>query len=138
MRQVQKMVKSNRAAPFKTEEKHISDAELQVIQVLWAEAPLTAAEIIRKLKDRVEWSPKTIHTLIGRLAAKGFIETEAGVTPYTYRPVITQDEYAHKKARSLIDRIYNGSFSLMVSHFVKDEKLPPEEIEKLKELLNQQ
>lgn len=122
----------------RTEDKHISDAELEVIRTLWEEAPLTAAEIIRKLKDRTVWNPKTIHTLIKRLEAKGFIEAEAGVTPYNYRPLISQEEYAHKKARFLIDRIYNGSFSLMVSHFVQDEKLSPEEIERLKKILDQQ
>ena len=114
----------------------ISDAEWQVVRALWQKSPLTAAEIIELLKDSTQWNPKTIHTLIGRLAKKGIIEAQKGITPYTYCPLVTESECAREKTRSLVDHIYNGSFSLMVSRFVKDEKLSPEEIEKLRDILD--
>jgi BlaI family transcriptional regulator, penicillinase repressor len=117
---------------------NISDAEWHVAKVLWQNSPLTAAEIIEKLKDSTEWNPKTIHTLISRLAKKEIIKAQAGVTPYTYYPLVTESECAREKTRSLVDRVYNGSFSLMVSHFVKDETLSPVEIKKLKEILDKQ
>lgn len=116
----------------------ISNAEWQVAKVLWQSAPLTAAEIIEKLKGNTDWNPKTIHTLIGRLSKKGIIKAQEGITPYSYYPLISEAECGIVKTQSLVNRIYNGSFSLMVSHFLKDEKLPPEEIEKLKKLINGQ
>ena len=79
----------------------ISDAEWQVARVLWKSSPLTAAEIIERLKGSTDWSPKTIHTLIHRLANKGSIASQPGVTPYTYRPLITEAECAREKTRDL-------------------------------------
>lgn len=126
--------KSNRTTNFES----ISNAEWRVAKVIWDNSPLTAAEIIEKLKEITEWNPKTIHTLIKRLAKKEMIAAQKGVTPYTYYPLVTELECAREKTLSLIDRIYNGSFSLMVSHFIKDEKLSPEEIKKLKQILDNQ
>lgn len=115
---------------------NISDAEWQVARVLWEHSPLTAAEIIERLKDSTEWNPKTIHTLIGRLSKKRIIMAIKDVTPYTYIPLVTESECEIEKTRSFVDRIYNGSFSLMVSHFIKNEKLSPEEIQELKSILD--
>ena len=49
----------------------ISDAEWQVMKVLWKESPLNASQVINELQNYTTWSPKTIHTLLGRLADKG-------------------------------------------------------------------
>lgn len=116
---------------------NITDAEWQVIKILWKKSPLTASEIIHELKDQTKWNPKTIHTLIGRLAKKGFIASREGITPYSYEPCISESECIHQKTRSFINRIYNGSFNLLVARFVKDEKLSPEEIEELKTILDE-
>jgi BlaI family penicillinase repressor len=121
----------------KAKAESITDAEWQVAKILWKKSPQTAAEIIDTLKDRTAWNPKTIHTLIGRLVKKKIIAAQPGMSPYSYYPLMTESDCEHEKTRSFIDRIYDGSFSLMVAKFVKDEKLSPEEIEELKDILNQ-
>jgi BlaI family penicillinase repressor len=80
---------------------------------------------------------KTIHTLIRRLVKKQVIAAQPGVAPYSYYPLVTENAYIREKTRSFIDRVYDGSFSLMVARFVKDEKLSSKEIEELKKILDQ-
>lgn len=128
----------NERAKGETAVQSISDAEWQVAKVLWQSSPLTAAEIIEKLKDSTDWNPKTIHTLISRLAKKGVIKALPDVTPYTYCPLVTEAECAKEKTRSLVNHIYNGSFSLLVSRFIKEENLSAEEIKELKDILSKQ
>lgn len=49
----------------------ISEAELEIMKVLWSNSPQTANEIIEELEDEMDWKPKTIRTLINRLVQKG-------------------------------------------------------------------
>ncbi len=64
----------------------ISDAEWQVMKVLWKESPLNASQVINELQNYTTWSPKTIHTLLGRLADKGALNVDKSTTPYAYYP----------------------------------------------------
>ncbi|MEJ9132311.1 BlaI/MecI/CopY family transcriptional regulator, partial [Bacillus thuringiensis] len=45
----------------------ISEAELEVMKVLWSKSPQTANEVIEELEKNMDWKPKTIRTLINRL-----------------------------------------------------------------------
>ncbi len=48
----------------------ISEAELEVMKVLWSRSPQTANEVIEALEVTMDWKPKTIRTLINRLVQK--------------------------------------------------------------------
>ncbi|MFE5131603.1 BlaI/MecI/CopY family transcriptional regulator, partial [Bacillus mobilis] len=48
----------------------ISEAELEVMKVLWSKSPQTANEVIEELEKNMDWKPKTIRTLINRLVHK--------------------------------------------------------------------
>ena len=112
----------------------ISDAELQVMEVLWRRSPLTASEIIEDLID-TDWSPKTIHTLINRLVDKQAAEVCKEKSPYEFSPLIAEDAYKGEEARSFLKRMYDGSLNMLVASFIKDDTLTSEEIEELKKLL---
>ena len=49
----------------------ISDAEWEIMKLLWASHPQTANELVEALEDTKHWKPKTIKTLINRLLTKG-------------------------------------------------------------------
>jgi BlaI family penicillinase repressor len=114
----------------------ISDSEWEVMKVLWKRSPLTSSEIIENLKERSSWSPKTIHTLISRLAAKGAIYVKKDEPFYLYSPNISEEECRKVETKSFIKKVYDGSIHLLVSSFIKDEKLSGKEIEELKQILD--
>ena len=108
---------------------NISESELEVMKVLWKVKEATSAEIIENLKDKSEWKPKTIQTLITRLVSKDFIKA------YIYSPNISEHEYKNYASKSYLEKLYNGSINKMVLSFVKDNKLSKAEIEELKDIL---
>lgn len=114
----------------------ISDSEWEVMKVLWKRSPLTSSEIIENLKERSSWSPKTIHTLISRLATKGAIYVKKDEPFYLYSPNISEEECRKVETKSFIKKVYDGSIHLLVSSFIKDEKLSGKEIEELKQILD--
>jgi len=116
---------------------NITDAELQVMKILWNSSPLTASEIIELLNDNTNWNPKTIHTLISRLVKKNALSVERTSPFYKYSPLVSEDELRKVETKSFIQKLYNGSLHLLLSNFIKEENLSPEEIEDLKRILNE-
>lgn len=114
----------------------ISDAEWQVIKVLWEKSPLTSTEIIEKLKFETKWNPKTIHTLIGRLVKKNAIGVEKGQSFNQYYPLVSEKDCIRVEMKSFIQKAYDGSLKMLLTNFIRDEKLSKEEIEELKRILD--
>lgn len=114
----------------------ISDAEWIVMKVLWQQSPLTSTEIIDYLKDKSDWKPKTVHSLINRLVKKGVLGINKDSSQFMFYPLVKKEECEMEETRSFIKKVYDGSLSLMVSNFIKNEKPSKEEIKELQNLLN--
>ena len=55
----------------------LSDAELELMAVLWARSPLAASEVIAAAPSERDWSATTVKTMLARLVEKGALETKA-------------------------------------------------------------
>jgi BlaI family penicillinase repressor len=114
----------------------ISDAEWQVMDVLWAASgPLTANEIVDALAGQADWSPPTIKTMLNRLVRKRALKFKAEGKRYLYSPAVSRELCVRSETRSFVDRLFGGSIAPLLAHFVEDEKLSKEEIEQLRKLL---
>ena len=116
---------------------NISDAEWQVMKVLWGKSPLTSMEIIDSLRPDTTWSPKTIHTLISRSVKKEALGVRKGSSFYQYFPLVTEEECRRVETKSFVQKVYDGSLHLLIANFIKDEKLSSEEIEELRRILDE-
>jgi BlaI family penicillinase repressor len=116
---------------------NISDAEWQVMKVLWEKSPLTSTEIINSLKGSTAWSPKTIHTLISRLVKKGVVGVNKDSSFNKYFPLVTEEECRRVETKSFIQKVYDGSLHLLIKSFIENEKLTSEEIDELRRMLDE-
>ena len=114
---------------------NISESELEIMKVLWEIEKGSSAEIIEQLKDKSDWKPKTIQTLITRLVSKGFVDVDkTNRKLFIYKPVISESEYKNYASESFLKKLYHGSISNMVLSFVKENKLTKDEIEELRDI----
>jgi BlaI family penicillinase repressor len=114
----------------------ITDTEWKIMQVLWANEPLSAGEICQALqKDDPSWHPKTAHTLISRLVKKGAAGFVNRGRTHFYHALFTADECAGQASQSFLDRVFGGSLQPMLAHFVDHRKLSSKEIQELKKIL---
>ncbi|MDH6427005.1 BlaI/MecI/CopY family transcriptional regulator [Paenibacillus sp. FSL R7-0048] len=120
-----------------TETPKISDAEWEVMKVLWASAPRTAGEIVEALEGNRDWNPKTVRTLIKRLTEKRAIGYNQTGRVYSYYPLVREEECVQSETRSFLKRIYGGTLRPMLVNFLQDEKLSREDIEELKRILDE-
>jgi len=117
--------------------KRVSEAEWIVMKIIWKEFPLTAADIIKRLQGKSQWHPKTVKTLLHRLAAKHILETEKQGREYLFRPLISEAQCVKTEAQSFINRVFDGALHPMLVHFVKNEKLSRDEIQELQKILRE-
>lgn len=114
---------------------HISGAEWEVMKAVWKRESSTAQQIIDDLAASSAWSPTTIKTLLNRLLRKGALRFEKNGKSYLYSPAWTEDECRGQEAESFLDRVFDGSLSPMLAHFVRSRKLSKKELEELEHIL---
>ncbi|MFD1395482.1 penicillinase repressor BlaI [Kroppenstedtia eburnea] len=116
---------------------NISEAEWEVMNVLWDRAPQTANEVIHSLQERTEWKPKTVRTLLDRLVQKKVVGVNRNQKVYTFFPLYSQKECQHAEAQSFLKRIYGGTLKSMLIQFIQEDSLTEEDIKELRSILNE-
>ncbi len=113
----------------------ISDAEHAVMEVLWADAPLTANAVAERLTDSQSWTLPTVKTLLSRLLAKGALAAETEGRRFLYRPLIARVDYVSHESRRLVDRLFGGRLSPLVAHLTERGALTADDISEIMVLL---
>ncbi len=116
--------------------KNISEAEFEVMNVIWQKEEITSAEIIKALHWK-KWNSNTIRTLIRRLYAKEAIEIvkKEGKT-YTYKAVLKKQEYEFITFHKLLKTLYHNSIKELVNEFCENKLLSNDDLEHLCKQLN--
>jgi BlaI family penicillinase repressor len=114
----------------------ISDAEWQVMNVVWARSPQTGGEIIATLGSQCAWRPRTIRTLLDRLVAKGALQVLAD-GKRRFVPGVSQEACVRSESRSFMDRVFGGQPASMLLHMIQEAKLTDDEIDRLKKILSE-
>ena len=115
----------------------ISEAEFEVMKIVWKYAPTSTNEITEKLLQTTNWSPKTIQTLIKRLVTKGALTYEKQSRVFVYTPLVKEREYIGQESSSFLNRYYDGDITAMVSAYIENDKLSESELDTLRTLLSQ-
>lgn len=114
----------------------ISEAEFEVMKIVWKYAPINTNEITEKLLKTTAWSPKTIYTLIKRLVTKGVLSYEKQGRVFVYTPLVQEREYIIQESDSFLDCYYDGDITSMLSSYLENDKLSETEINSLRSLLS--
>ena len=113
----------------------LPDAELEVMQIIWAkEGGVSRQDIEKALSSRRSLAPTTILTFLTRLVEKGFLKVEKAGRSNLYSPLISRRDYLARESRSILDKLFGGSLSSFALS-LSDAGLSRAEQEELRELL---
>ena len=115
----------------------ISEAEFEVMKVVWKHAPVSTNEITEILTGTTAWNPKTIQTLIKRLVNKGALAYEKHSRVFVYVPLVEERAYISQESNSFLNRFYDGNITTMVSAFIENDRLSDTELDTLRSLLSE-
>ncbi|GLC81128.1 BlaI/MecI/CopY family transcriptional regulator [Lacrimispora brassicae] len=113
----------------------ISEAEYEVMKVLWNDSPISTNEVTDTLTKTTNWNPKTIHTLLKRLVQKGAVTYRKEGRVFVYTPLVEKKEYLKKENDHFLNRFYNGKISGMVTSYINSDHISGEDLAELRKLL---
>ncbi|HEX7368662.1 MAG TPA: BlaI/MecI/CopY family transcriptional regulator [Rhodanobacteraceae bacterium] len=115
----------------------ISEAESQVMDVLWRKSPQGSEDLAAALHPETDWHENTVRTLLNRLVRKGAVSVEREGRRYLYSPVLTREAWQTQESRSLLDRVFGGRVAPLLVHFSRNEELNAKDIAELRKLVDQ-
>lgn len=119
-------------------EKRLSDAEWDVMEVLWsADQPLTATDIAERIPAERDWSLATVKSLLSRLLAKKALKPAKDGRRFLYSPAIERDPYVADESKRFVDRLFGGKLSPLFAHLADEESLDADDIARIEALLKE-
>lgn len=114
----------------------ISDAEFDVMNIIWKYAPINTNDIVERLSENKEWSPKTIQTMLIRLEKKGVIAHEKDSRMFVYYPLIKKEAYLEAAGKKICKSLFDGAVDQMVVSLLNQHDLTTKEINDLQAILD--
>jgi BlaI family transcriptional regulator, penicillinase repressor len=119
----------------------VSDAELDVLKVLWDRGPGTVRQVEAQLRRRRRrWAYNTVLTLLSRLREKGCVASDAeggGSAAHVFRATVSREQLLRHGLSELADRICDGTASPLVHALVQGRRFSPDEIAHFRRLLDE-
>ncbi len=120
---------------MKKDNMKLSESDYAIMNIIWDKQAVSASEIAEKLSVTKGWKKPTVYTLIDRLVKKGAVKRSEN--DYICTAVVEREDVRIKETQGLLEKLYNGSAKLLVSGFIKDKRLTEEELEELKNLIEE-
>ena len=116
----------------------ISDAEWDVMKVVWDHGPLTSGDVVKRLADEKHWKPRTVKTLLSRLVQKGAVAVAEDEGRFTYTARVARELLARREAKSFLSRVFDGAVAPALVHLIQESELSQEQIRELKKVLERE
>lgn len=112
-----------------------TDAEWKIMEVLWASAPRTMAEITRELEPSTSWTRHTVITLLKRMMEKGSVSVDESGNVKRYMPRVTREEASREQTQKLLNRVFSGKASLLVHNLIDSGEMTAEELQNVLDMI---
>ena len=114
-------------------EVRLTDREAQVMAVLWIHGPSTVSDVREHLADSLAYT--TVLTVLRTLEEKGFAHHSLEGRAHRYAPSLDRKTAQRSESRALVQKLFEGSIELLLTHLVTDEKLSKGQIRRIQQLL---
>ncbi|HXE52659.1 MAG TPA: BlaI/MecI/CopY family transcriptional regulator [Tepidisphaeraceae bacterium] len=111
--------------------------QLRIMKVLWDRGSASARQITDALCTERPVAHSTVQTLLRKLEAKGAVRHEAVERTFVFYPNVDSHSVAQSATRDLVERVFGGSAAGLIAHLLKEERIPPGELNAIRELIDQ-
>ena len=116
----------------------VTEAELELLKVLWLHEPLASRDLAERLYGEVDRSSVgTVQKLISRLEEKGLLSRDRSSPVHQFRASVTREEIAGMQLEEFASKLSGGSLSPFVAHLVRAKRLSKKEKEQIRRLLDE-
>ena len=111
----------------------LTDAELEIMQVVWDRGKATVRDVYETLNERRKVAYTTVLTMMKLLEHKGFLSRDDSERTHVYKPRRQRQRVVTAMVDDFIERVFQGASRPLLMHLIEDNDLSPEEIEQLAE-----
>lgn len=111
----------------------VYDAEYKFMDVVWKHSPIKSTRLVEIAREELGWKKSTTYTVIRRLCDRGIIENKDTMV----YALVDREQVLRAESKEHINKFYNGSLKLFLSTFLKREKLTADDINELKEIIEE-
>lgn len=117
----------------------LSPAEFEIMEVIWSAGEAGITDVMRQVNRNREAPLKraTIQVQLRRLESKGWLRHIENGRLFVYLPNAGRDEASAELAEDVTARVFNGSCASLVRCLFEQQKLDPEDIERLRALIEE-
>ena len=116
------------------DEVYFPPRELEVMSILWRHGSGTVAEVREALAEELAYT--SVLSALQTLEEKGYVRHEKEGRAYRYFPTIEPEAAGGSALSRIVEKVFHGSASMLLAQLVSERKLPAEELEKMRDLLD--
>lgn len=115
----------------------LTEAELRLMEVLWEKGPSSVHQLLESLPPQPALAYNSVLTTIRILEKKGYVQHIKDGRAHIYMPLVGREQASRFEIRNLINRFFNNSRELLVLNLLEDKSIDSEELQRLRELMEQ-
>ncbi|PCJ20248.1 MAG: CopY family transcriptional repressor [SAR86 cluster bacterium] len=115
----------------------LTNSEMQVLNVLWLDSPLTVGQIIERVQQQSEWHANTIKTLLTRLTGKQAVSRHKDGRRFFYTADVSREEIVSIEADGFLKKFFNGQMAPLIAHFAERKELSEADIAEIETILKE-
>jgi BlaI family transcriptional regulator, penicillinase repressor len=115
----------------------LTDLQLAILHEVWKRGEATVTDVWESLLDETGLAKKTIGTMMARLEKQQFLTHAAAGREFVYQATVSRKEVGSAKLRNVLDRIFGGNVTALVSHALETEEVRPGDLEKVRKLISE-
>ena len=106
--------------------------ESRFADLIWSHEPMASKDLIKMAEKELNWKSSTSYTVLKRLCERGIFQLQNK----TVTSLISREEFYGMKSEQFLDETFDGSLPAFIAAFGTRKKLPDEEVEVLKKLID--
>lgn len=115
----------------------ISDAEWQVMKIIWMQGEQTSTDLIRVLAERFDWSKSTIQTLLARLVEKECLTRKKEGKFFVYSALLTLDQSRDLLVQDIKDKVCSRRIKNLLADLITECDFTQADLEDLEAVISE-
>lgn len=113
----------------------LGDLQHAIMDILWRRGEATVSDVHEALWKSRKLAPTTVATMLVKLERKGVVVHRTEGRRYIYRPLVSRHEVRQSMVADLVDRLFGGDPSALVSHLVDTHAVDADELHEIERIL---
>lgn len=115
----------------------ISNAELQIMKVIWTQESITSRQIIDSLSEKFSWTDSTVKTLLGRLVKKKALDARKDGKVFIYSPLLSEEECMKQITSGIGDMVCAVNITQIINNLIKDNEFTENDLNEIKKTITE-